>query len=150
MAQESIEKEVNEQVWKVFTESWTNYDAITFNSIHTDDIFRASSGGLTIGQEYKDQNTRMFENGLQSGRKKTIQFSFEQRNYKGDLGYEVGYYKINVKRTDGTTSTFYSRFHVRLKKVNGQWKIAQDWDTNSINGEPITEDHWKSAEILSF
>lgn len=150
IAQEAIEKEVNEQVWKVFTESWEKYDAATFNSIHSDDVFRASSGGLTIGQDYLDQNIRMFEQGAKSGRTKTIQFSFDQRNYKGDVGYEVGYYKVDVKRADGSSSTFYARFHVKLKKVKGQWKITQDWDTNSINGTPIGEDHWKNAKILSF
>lgn len=150
MAQEAVEKEVNQTLWKPFVESWSSFDAKTFNNLHTDDVLRASRGGLTIGKAYKDRTTQSFARSLEGKGKRMIHFWFEQRVYSGDTGYEVGYYKVVNKQPGEEDRLFYARFHVVLKKESGLWKIAQDWDASSINGIPIGKDDWEKGTPLVF
>ncbi len=32
----------------------------------------------------------------------------------------------------------YGQFHIVLQKQHDEWKIIQDWDTNSLLGAPLT------------
>lgn len=150
LAQRTIEKEVNETLWKPFVESWSSFDAEAFNNLHTDDVLRASRGGLIIGKAYKERTTESFARSLEREDKRIIHFWFEQRVYSGDTGYEVGYYKIVNNRPGEEQREYYARFHVVLKKRNGQWKIAQDWDTGSVNGGPVNEEDWAKGTPLVF
>lgn len=150
LAQEAIEKEVNETLWKSFVESWSSFDAEVFNSLHTDDVLRASRSGLTKGKAYKDRTTQSFARSLERKDKRMIHFWFEQRVYSEDTGYEVGYYKVVASRPGQEERTFYARFHVVLRKEDGQWKIAQDWDTGSVNGDPVGEKDWAKGTPLVF
>ena len=59
-SQESIEKEVNAQVWKPFVKVWSSFDAEAFNKLHTEDVLRASQGGLKLGKEYHESNIVSF------------------------------------------------------------------------------------------
>ena len=72
----------------------------------------------------------------QAGQQMLIDFTFEQRTAKEDVAYEVGYYKITWRAGD-STSEFFGRFHVVLRKVDGIWKIAQDWDNSNIMGQEV-------------
>ena len=150
LAQSEIEGEVNAQVWGPFVESWTKADADAFNALHTDDVLRVSAGGLRLGPEYKERNTASFERIQASNDKRQIQFWFEHRIYSGNHGYEVGYYKITVDRPGQDTRAYYARFHVVLRKENGAWKIAQDWDTSNINGHQVSEEDWQKGTPLDF
>ena len=149
-AQDAIEKEVNETLWKTFVESWSSFDAEAFNNLHTDDVLRASGNWLTVGKAYKDRNTQSFASSKAKKDKRMIHFWLEHRAYSGDTGYEVGYYKIVNNRPGQEQTEHYARFHIVLKKQNGQWKIAQDWDTSSINGTPIGKDDWEKGTPLVF
>ncbi|MCE7991683.1 MAG: nuclear transport factor 2 family protein [Roseivirga sp.] len=150
LAQQAIEKEVNETLWKSFVESWSRFDAKAFNNLHTDDVLRASGSGLTVGQAYKDRTAQSFARSIERKDKRMIHFWFEQRVYSGNTGYEVGYYKIVNSRPGEEERTYYARFHVVLRKENGQWKIAQDWDTGSVNGVRIDEKDWAKGTPLVF
>lgn len=134
--QQKIEKEVNEQVWKPFKKSLEQRDAKTYNDLHTDDILRVNKWGIRMGKDFKDRNTANYAK--KDDRKVTIDFWLEHRIYSGDTGYEVGYYRVKTTYPDGNVRKSYARFHIVLKKVNGSWKIAQDWDTGSINGVIVT------------
>ena len=134
--QKKIEKEVNTQLWKPFKHSLENRDAKTYNDLHTDDVLRVNKWGIRTGKAFKDRNTASYAK--KDDRKRTIDFWLEHRIYSGDIGYEVGYYRIKTKSSDGTVKESYARFHIVLKKVHGSWKIAQDWDTGSINGVTVT------------
>lgn len=132
-----IENEVNEQLWKQFKKALEQRDAKAFNNLHTDDVLRVNSGGIKIGSEYTDGITESYKK--PDNRKRTIDFRLEHRYYSGDTGYEVGYLRISTEESGKETRKNFGRFHVVLKKVDGQWKIAQDWDTNNINGVAVTE-----------
>jgi ketosteroid isomerase-like protein len=133
--------EVNEQLWEPFKETYTQRDWQGFNALHTDDVLRISTwSGLKTGEEYKKANEQSFQSNTDFER--TIDFRFEHRIHNDTTGYEVGYYKITYKKTGQEPRMFYARFHVRLKKENGHWKIAQDWDVDKINGRKVTAEDY--------
>lgn len=150
LAQQAIEKEVNETLWKPFVESWSSFDAKVFNSLHTDDVLRASGSGLTRGKLYKERTAQSFARSLERKDQRMIHFWFEQRVYSEDTGYEVGYYKIVASRPGQEERTYYARFHVVLRKENGRWRIAQDWDTGSVNGNAVDQEDWEKGTALVF
>ncbi len=131
---EELANEVDRQIWEPFKESYKNGDAVTFNSIHTDDVLRISKRGIRKGDAYKASNTKWLSNPDREPR--TIDFVFEHRIYSDDTAYEIGYYKVAPVREEG--DIHYARFTVLLRKEDGKWRIAQDWDTNEINGKKVT------------
>lgn len=142
--QSNSDAEINEQVWIPFTKSWESNDAEMYNSIHTKDVWRINASRLLIGDEYKNRNTERMQ-----GQKNNsiIEFSFETRRANGTSAYEVGYFRI-TRTTDG--QQFVGRFHVALKKVEGKWKIAQDWDTDIINGVTLTPESLNNRKFTHF
>lgn len=140
------ENEINQQIWKAFKQSWERRDSQTFNALHTEDIMRVSSSGIRVGDEYKNSNQKSFSKPRKD--KRTIDFALEQRLYGNDIGYEVGYYRIVSKKDNGETNHYYGRFHVVLKKQNGAWKIAQDWDTGNVNGVEVTAADFEKLAML--
>lgn len=133
-----LQAEIDQQVWRPFISSYQNFDAAAFNQLHTDDVLRASPWGLHTGANYLDKNLEHFTKNKASGNTQRIAFTFEYRIHQSEMAYEVGYYRITSIRDDKKQVGF-GQFHVVLKKINGVWKIAQDWDAGTINGTQITE-----------
>ena len=144
--QQDIENEINEQVWQPFKKSFEARDWKTFNSLHTNDVLRVNKYGIRIGAEYKNSIEASYQKPINKRRK--IDFCFDQRIYKEHTGYEVGYYRIISTEKDKKPTISYGRFHVVLKKINNQWFIAQDWDTNTMNGKLITKQDFETGNCL--
>ncbi len=47
-------------------------------------------------------------------------------------------------------SSIYGQFHIVLKKIDGNWKITQDWDTDKINGKKLSEEDFDKQKPLQF
>jgi len=47
-------------------------------------------------------------------------------------------------------NTIYGQFHMVLEQENGAWKIAQDWDTTTINGNTILASDFEKQKPLQF
>ncbi|MDX1407628.1 MAG: nuclear transport factor 2 family protein, partial [Saprospiraceae bacterium] len=123
-------------------------DAELFNALHTDDILRVSSmTGILVGEAYKNTMQRMLTGMKEGGQQMLIDFRFEQRADQGDVAYEVGYYKITWSKGDDT-SEFFGRFHVVLRKVDGTWKIAQDWDSSNVLGLDIGQTQFDLGKTM--
>ena len=45
-----IHQEINETVWKPFCESYASLDVEKYNSVHTDDVIRATPWGIRVGE----------------------------------------------------------------------------------------------------
>ena len=136
-----ITKEIGEQVWYPFIKTFTAFDAEGFNALHTRDVLRAGPWGIRTGENYFSNNVLDNTRNKEAGNVRHIAFTFEHRVHTADTGYEVGYYRLKSIRDD-ITRTFYGQFHVVLKKTDGTWKIAQDWDANAISGAPVSEIHF--------
>ena len=63
---------------------------------------------------------------------------------------EVGYLRVVTEEHGEETRYGYGRLHIVLKKISGQWKIAQDWDTNSVNGAQVTADEFAKGTPLNL
>lgn len=117
--------------------------------MHTDDIFRVTVNGIKVGKAYKDTSIERFSQ--KSEDKRTIDFWMEHRIYNDNNGYEVGYFRItSVIPNSDVPQYYYGRFHIRLRKENGFWKITQDWDISSINGIKITEEDFKKGTLSNL
>lgn len=143
--------EIDQEVWLPFTQAYQNYDGKAFNALHSDDVLRVSPWGIRAGEDYKKSNLEGYRRNKAAGKKREIFFWLEHRQTTSDLSYEVGYYKVSITSDEGTQN-HYARFHVLIRKIDGKWKIVQDWDTNSINGRKVTaEDFAKGADrMLKF
>ncbi|MDN5204126.1 nuclear transport factor 2 family protein [Fulvivirgaceae bacterium BMA10] len=146
----NVQKEIDKQVWKPFIEAFAEFDAEKFNALHTDDVLRATPWKLRVGREYKNGNLEGFAKNRDKGTKRAIEFWFEHRVASTDVAYEVGYYKITVNREGEEERNYYARFHIVLKKIDSNWKIAQDWDTGKINGVAVTEQDYLKGKPLAF
>src|SRR5690348_13812946 len=136
-------KEINEQVWKPFTQAIMNQDAEKFIAVHSKDLVRAERDGKKV-LSYDQYKTRMDEswpNWKEANKKNNVQYTFElrflERISNETQAFEVGYFK-NETITAGEKRTSYGQFHVALRKENGVWKILVDSDSN--NGKTITEE----------
>lgn len=138
--------EIDQQIWIPFTKAWEANDAEAYNAIHSDNVWRINPGRLLIGDEYKQRNSDRMK-GQKSN--SIIEFSFETRTSNGNNAYEVGYYRITRER-DGSSQSFVGRFHVALKKIDGIWKIIQDWDTDEINGVKLTPESLENRTFIHF
>ena len=47
-----------------------------------------------------------------------------------DLANERGIYQIIATRKDKPDKVFYGKFHAFLRRVEGHWRIAVDYDSN--------------------
>ena len=143
---QNIQQEIDKQVWVAFTKAWETKDGEAYNAIHSDDVWRINPGRLLVGDEYKSSNAERMQGQSKSS---IIEFSFETRTANGDNAYEVGYYRITSNEGD-TPQYFVGRFHVALRKIDGSWKITQDWDTPEINGEKITPESLQDRTFRHF
>lgn len=139
---QAIQDEIDAQIWEPFKEAYEARDAEAFFSIHAPEIMRITMSGIRVGEEYRETITQSFARPDQAPR--TIEFRFEQRLVKDSVAYEVGMYQLVVQ--DDSHAVYFGRFHVVLKKENGQWLIHQDYDTSIISGEPVDEEDWMALE----
>lgn len=140
-------KEINQQLWEQFVDAYNTRDADKYLSLHSKDIVRITQIGIRQGDVFREGIRKAFARKNQP--KRTIEFKHEHRIHEKEIAYEVGYFKVTYTR-DGEEQDFFGRFSVLLKKEDGRWKIAQDWDVDKINGEAITErdyDRLKSTII---
>ena len=143
-----IENEVNTQLWEPFKAAFEGRDWKGFNNLHTDDVLRITKWGIKSGSEYKEHTKNRYQR--KDSVSRTIDFWLEHRVYSGDIGYEVGYYKITNTAPNREIKQSYARFHIVLKKINGVWKIAQDWDESSINDIPVSVKDFEKGSVLEF
>lgn len=143
---QTAQQEIDEQIWLPFTQAWEDNDGEAFNAIHSDDVWRINPGRLLVGAEYKSRNA---ENMQGQNRERIIEFTFETRTSNGNNAYEVGYYRI-TDNSQEEPRYFVGRFHVAMKKIDGVWKIIQDWDTGEINGVEITAESLRNRDFIHF
>jgi ketosteroid isomerase-like protein len=144
-------KEINEQVWKPFTQAIMSQDVEKFLSVHSKDLVRAERNGKRVlnYEQYKTGMEQSWPKWKESNKKDNVQYTFElrflERISSETQAFEVGYFK-NLTITAGEKRESYGQFHVALRKENGVWKILVDSDSN--NGKTITEEMFLSAKSL--
>lgn len=136
---DSLQQQINEQVWKPFIKSFNSNDDKAFSEVHSEELTRVEQdANRIIGfAEYFKQLPDSIQKKQQAW-KKNIELRFIQRIASNGRAFEVGYYKTSMENTvTGKKHVGYGKFHVLLRKENGVWKILMDADANDKTNEEI-------------
>jgi ketosteroid isomerase-like protein len=142
------QKEINEQVWKLFIKGFTNADTDLFMSVHSKDLLRSprDSRSIQTWDEYFAGTKAYNEQRSRAGSKGEIELRFTERIATATQAIDVGVYKTTSISPDGKRHSFYGRFHVVLRKESGAWKILVDMD--SSEGGTIGDDDFTAAKPM--
>ncbi len=144
----SAEEAINKEVWQAFKTSYEARDSEAFIALHTDDALRVTDNGIMTADRYFASIENWQKPG--NGTNIMIDFAFESRQHTEYVGYETGYYRVLVTRGESQRDTYYGQFHVVLRKVDGTWKIAQDFDTGTVGGKKIDRSFFENATLLEL
>lgn len=145
-----IQNTIDQEVWKPFTAAFETLDGKALNATYADNVLRVTPNGIDTKNAFKAANLARFKQNKADGVSIALDFWFDDRDTNEDTSYEVGFYRIGFTNKDGETNYSYGQFHIVLKKINGVWKITQDWDTTKINGVLITKEHFAKQQALKF
>jgi len=136
---DSLQQQINDQVWKPFIQTYNNMDAEGFMAVHSKDMSRVLQDDkrITNYTQYYESNKRNNAYSKKHNEKRKIELRFIQRIAGNDKAFEVGYYKVTITSPDGKVRSFYGKFHVLMRKENGVWKILMDADANEKTDEAV-------------
>jgi len=145
----AIQKEIDHQLWKPFKKAFETNDGPALNSLYAEVVLRVTPNGIDIQNKFKEANLNRFEENRKTNTSVQLDFWFDSRHTNTTTSYEVGFYKMRLANPDDER-IIYGQFHIVLKKINGNWQITQDWDTDKINEKPITAADFESQKPLKF
>jgi hypothetical protein len=136
---DSLQQQINEQVWKPFIASFNSMDTEKFMSVHSKQMTRVIQDSKQIYgyDKYFHENQQGDERSKQANRKRSIELRFIQRIAGDGKAFEVGYFKTTNFLPDGKSRSGYGKFHVLLQKENGVWKILMDTDASENTNETV-------------
>jgi ketosteroid isomerase-like protein len=136
---DSLQREINQQVWKPFIEAFNSMDTERFMAVHSKQMSRVIQDGNTMYgyEKHYEETRRENDRSKQSKQKRSIELRFIQRIAASSKAFEVGYYKSTSYLPDGRARTGYGKFHVLLHKENGTWKILMDADASAKTDEAL-------------
>ena len=146
---ETIQKEINTTVWKPFQNAFETLDAEALNAVYAEKTLRVTPQGIDTNEAYKLGNIERFKASKDNNVAIKLDFWFDSRFTNENTSYEVGFYRI-AATVNGQTNNSYGQFHIVLKKLNGQWKITQDWDTTTINGHTLGKADFEKQTPVKF
>ncbi|MFS4491495.1 nuclear transport factor 2 family protein [Maribacter sp. 2308TA10-17] len=146
---QSIQKEINETLWKPFKAAFENIDGPALNALYGKQVLRVTPNGIDTENKFKEANLKRFENNKSSQANIQLDFWFDSRHTNSDTSYEVGFYRMQLTNPGGE-NTIYGQFHIVLKRIDGVWKIIQDWDTTRINGNAISASDFEKQAPIQF
>ncbi len=146
----STQQTIDRTLWRPFQQAFEAMDGAALNGLYADQVLRVTPDGIDTAGQFRKFNESRFEDNIAKGDHIALDFWFDSRHTNEDTSYEVGFFRLTTTAADGKTSSFYGQFHIVLKKQNGQWRIAQDWDTASIAGRPITAADFKRQAPAVF
>lgn len=132
-------KEIDDQVWKPFMQSFGKRNDTSFRSIHSREVARISVDDNSI-IDYDEYFKIIPDSTLAKYQawKSTIEIRHIKRIVSPRQAFETGYYKTTSENIQtGEKRTGYGKFTVLLRKENGNWKILMDSDTNEGTDEAV-------------
>ena len=127
---ESLQKQINEQVWKPFIKTFNNNDNEGFRKVHSRDLIRVmNDDNRVLGYEEYLAPVPDSIKAKWGNWNHHIELRFVQRIASNGKAFETGYYKTTAVNADtGEKRVSYGKFHVLLRKESGEWKIVMDQD----------------------
>ena len=127
---DSLQKQINEQVWKPFIKTFNNNDNEGFRKVHSPDLIRVmNDDNQVLGYEEYLAPVPDSVKAKWGNWSHQIELRFVQRIASNGKAFETGYYKTTAANADtGEKRVSYGKFHVLLRKEQGEWKILMDQD----------------------
>jgi len=148
---EAIQKEIDSTLWRSFQKAFETLDGAAVNETYARKVIRVTPrDGIDLNGRFKTQNLKRFATYRKDSIKMSLDFWFDRRDTNETTSYEVGFYRARFTLPSGQIDNFYGQFHIILEKIDGAWKIIQDWDTLNIGGNPITEKDFGRKEPIRF
>lgn len=141
-------QEINRDIWAPFMEAYATYDADKYIALHTADFIRAQGDEQSTSSlaEYRTRISASFQRGQERGGQTRLDFRFFERFSNGKTASERGIYQYTYILKNGEALTGYGRFHMFLRKENGHWKIAVDYD--SSDGGTVGEADFRAGKRM--
>jgi len=144
----SLLKQIDDQVWKPFMNSFGKRNDTTFQSIHSREVARISVDDNSI-IDFDEYFKKLPDSTLT--RYEVLKSSIEIRHLKRivspEQAFETGYYKTTSQNTQTREKrTGYGKFTVLLRKENGIWKIFMDSDANEGTDEAV----FQTGKIIQY
>lgn len=146
---QTIQQEINQNLWKPFKAAFETLDGPALNTLYAKQVLRVTPNGIDTENNFREGNLKRFDENRKSQTSIQLDFWFDSRHTNSDTSYDVGFYRMQLTNTDGV-NTIYGQFHIVLKKEDDSWKITQDWDTATINGNVITASDFEKQKALQF
>jgi len=136
---DSLQQQINEQVWKPFIKAFSTDNNELFSSVHSKEVMRVTQDdNRIIGYEEYFHPVPDSIKAKWGKWKKQIELRFIQRIAANGKAFEAGYYKTtSTNEDDGKKRVSYGKFHVLLRRENGIWKILMDADAHEKTNESI-------------
>ena len=147
---EDIQKEIDNTLWKFFQKAFQTLDGDALNTLYASDVLRVTPNGIDTQNSFKATNLERFNANRKNGDSIDLDWWWDDRKTTEDTSYEVGFYRIAFTSPQGETQYSYGQFHIVLKKIDGLWKITQDWDTGVIAGKKIDSSLFAKKPPLRF
>lgn len=142
-----LQREIDLSLWKPFKAAFEELDAERLNALYADEVLRVTPAGIDTENRFKKGNEERLRKHRESNTALELDFWFDSRHTNADTSYEVGFYRMRLTDSSAVRN-IYGQFHIVLKKIGGVWKIVQDWDTDTLLGEAVSErDFGKRAPI---
>ncbi|MEM1435500.1 MAG: hypothetical protein AAGG11_15690, partial [Pseudomonadota bacterium] len=123
-----IQAVIDGTVWRTFQNAFHRMDGAALNSVYADTVLRVTPDGLDTQGNFKQDNLTRFLENRARGDRIELDFWFDSRHTNAAVSYDVGFYRVRVVAASGESSDFFGQFHIVVRKINGCWKIVQDWD----------------------
>ncbi|MFK7915679.1 MAG: DUF4440 domain-containing protein [Pseudomonadales bacterium] len=137
-SEQAVQSQINKTLWRPFKAAFENLDGAALNALYADQVLRVTPDGIDTANQFKGFNQTRFAENVANGDRIELEFWFDSRQTAGSVSYEVGFYRLRVVSRAGTPSDFYGQFHIVLKRIDGAWRIVQDWDTDVIGGRALS------------
>ena len=135
----SLQKEIDETVWRPYKAAFEKRDGAALNALYGDGVIRVTPAGIDTQDDFKLNNISPKTTDL------TVKLDFwlESRHTNETTSYEVGMFRIARYADDQLAEYHYGQFHIVMRKIDGEWKITQDWDTPVVLGHTLTAEDFE-------
>jgi hypothetical protein len=136
---DKISRQINEQVWLPFINTFNNMYTEGFMALHSKKLIRIPEDSKRIFtyDEYYENTKRSNDAFKKANYKQTIELRFINRFADKVDAFETGFYKTVIAQSDGIKKTAYGKFHVMLHMEKEVWKITFDTDAAEAVDETL-------------
>jgi ketosteroid isomerase-like protein len=147
---QNIQKEINDQVWRVQLDAMNSNQADKFMSVMSDDVIQVSYSRPTITNKEQFHNLARstYKRIVEKKLKRSMEFRFLKRIADGSNAFEDGFYKYELTDEKLAKQVYYGYFQVVLRREGESWKVLVDYDSDNYSGLPVTKELFENAKTL--